>query len=219
MPQGRLSALQVDVLQSLTGVSPPWRLSGGAALAGFYTQHRTTRDLDLFWDQRELGELAKDVELRLVAAGLGVEVLQRDPSFCRLRVSGNGDAVVVDLVAEPVPVIEAPVELSLGDVRVRVDTAHELLVNKLCALLSRSELRDLEDVRVLLDAGGNLQRALSDAPRKDGGFSPITLAWLLEQFPLVTMSRALRWTTEATTKLDEFRQRLIEQVMAAARPD
>jgi hypothetical protein len=214
-----LSALQVDVLQALAGVAPPWRLSGGAALVGFYTQHRTTRDLDLFWEQRELGALVRDVELRLVAVGLGVEVLQRDPAFCRLRVSREGDAVVVDLVAEPVPVIEAPVELSLGDVRLRVDTAHELLVNKLCALLSRSELRDLEDVRVLLDAGGDLQRALTDAPRKDGGFSPITLAWLLEQFPLAAMSRALGWTAAASTNLDEFRRRLIEQVMAAAKPD
>jgi len=49
-------------------------------------------------------------ELRLVAVGLGVEVLQRDPAFCRLRVSRDGDVVVVDLVAEPVPVIEAPVD-------------------------------------------------------------------------------------------------------------
>jgi hypothetical protein len=148
-----------------------------------------------------------------------LSALQRDPAFCRLRVSRDGDTVLVDLVAEPVPVIEAPVDHTLGDVRVRVDTVHELLVNKLCALLSRSELRDLEDVRVLIDAGGDLHRALADAPRKDGGFSPITLAWLLEQFPLAVMSRALGWTADASTKLDEFRRRLIEQVVAAAKPD
>jgi hypothetical protein len=217
--QGRLSALQLDVLRALAAITPPWRLTGGAALAGFYTHHRTTRDLDLFWDRRELGTLAREVEDRLVAAGFTVEVLQRAPSFCRLRAASPEDAVVVDLVADPAPMIEGPVLMALADVRVQVDTQHELLVAKLCALLSRSELRDLEDVRVLLEAGGDLDRALADAPRKDGGFSPITLAWVLEQFPLETMARGLAWAADATSALKAFRARLVTQVLAATASD
>jgi len=40
-------------------------------------------------------------------------------------------------------------------------------------LLERSEIRDLADVKALLDAGGDLDAALRDAPTKDAGFSPV----------------------------------------------
>jgi hypothetical protein len=45
--------------------------------------------------------------------------------------------------------------------------ARDLLVNKLCALLSRSELR----IGVLIAPGVSLDEAIISAPRKDGGFS------------------------------------------------
>ena len=45
---GRLSALQVRILTTLAGaLKERWVLTGGAALGGFYTHHRTTRDLDM----------------------------------------------------------------------------------------------------------------------------------------------------------------------------
>jgi len=49
MPIGKRSALQERVLRLLADVEPRWTLTGGAALAGFHTQHRATRDLDLFF--------------------------------------------------------------------------------------------------------------------------------------------------------------------------
>ena len=44
--------------------------------------------------------------------------------------------------------------LRIGGVSIAVDTKHEILVNKLCALLHRSELRDLMDIAALVAAGG-----------------------------------------------------------------
>jgi hypothetical protein len=44
-----LSALQQRVLVALSEIRPTWTLTGGAALAGFHTRHRETRDLDLFF--------------------------------------------------------------------------------------------------------------------------------------------------------------------------
>ena len=46
MPIGKLSSLQERVLRLLADIEPPWTLTGGAALAGFHTHHRATRDLD-----------------------------------------------------------------------------------------------------------------------------------------------------------------------------
>lgn len=187
MSAADLTPLQLRVLELLAGLEPRWTLTGGGALAGFHLHHRATRDLDLFFrGQVSLdGTLTRDAEARLVAAGLRVDGLQRELAFLRLRVSDGRESTLVDLVAEPVAAVEDAVDRPVGSASIRVDTEHEILVNKLCALLSRSELRDLVDIEALLARGGDLERALADAPRKDGGFSALTLAWLLRQFPMV----------------------------------
>jgi hypothetical protein len=69
-----LSALQWRALGVLAEVRPRWRLTGGAALAGFYLGHRATRDLDLFWAPMEgFGGVVASVEAALVAEHLRVE--------------------------------------------------------------------------------------------------------------------------------------------------
>lgn len=158
-----------------------WTLSGGGALVGYHLGHRTTRDLDLFFKgARSLGRVPLEVEGRLLRAGLAVDRLQTGEMFCRLRVSDGAEAVPVDLVAEPVPGVESPQEVAPG---VFVDTPHEVLVNKLAALYSRWARRDLLDVQALVAAGGDLERALRDVPKKDAGFSPESLAWVLDTLP------------------------------------
>lgn len=64
---------------------------------------------------------------------------------------------------------------------IRVDSPEEILANKLCALRSRSEVRDLVDVRELEKAGFNLEDALSVAQKKDTGLTAAQLAWVLNQ--------------------------------------
>ena len=67
--------------------------------------------------------------------------------------------------------------MTVDDVTILVEAPHQLLVNKLCALLSRSELRDPIDIRALMESGVDLSRALRDCPGQDAGFSPMTFAW------------------------------------------
>ena len=55
------------------------------------------------------------------------------------------------------------------------------MANKLCTLLSRSEIRDLVDVQALEKAGFSLDNALKVAAKKDTGLSPAQLAWVLNQ--------------------------------------
>jgi hypothetical protein len=180
--RSRLLPLQERILEVLAGMEPRWTLFGAGALIGFHLGHRTTRDLDLaFRPLVALGEIPREVEARLRQAGLEVERVQTSVSFVRLRVSQANASVELDLVADPTRPVEPPDEPSAG---VFVDTARELLAQKLCALLSRTELRDLDDVGALLDAGGDLARGLIDAASRDAGFSPPTLAWLLQSFPI-----------------------------------
>ena len=218
MGVGRLTDLQLRCLVVLAEMDPAWTLGGGGALVGAYFGHRETRDLDLFWNGRPfLGEVIPEVRRRLVAAGLAPVVLQSGPSHERLRLTAGGEVLVLDLIAEPNSSLELPGSLDLGSVRVAVDTAHELLVNKLCALLERSELRDLDDVQVLLDGGGDLARALGDAPRKDAGFSPLTLAWVLRHLPVRFLGDASGYPPEAIDRLAEVRGWLVAELVRLAR--
>lgn len=205
------------MLALLAGIEPSWTLTGGAALAGFHLGHRVTRDLDLIWHgARSISAMRREVLARLEADGLTVEALRTTESFCSLLVRDLRESVVVDLVAEPVPTIERPVTERIDGVEIAVDSKHEILVNKLCALLHRSEVRDLLDIAALVAAGGDLERAMLDAPRKDGGFSALTLGWSLSNWKVADAARAAGMA-ERIDELEGCLQRLL-RVAAGERP-
>lgn len=70
MSIGKLSTLQERVLRLLADIEPRWTLTGGAALAGFHTHHRATRDLNLFFrPQAALGTVIGAVREHLERGG------------------------------------------------------------------------------------------------------------------------------------------------------
>lgn len=220
MSGAKLSPLQRRVLRVLAGLTPPWTLTGGGALAGVHLGHRVTRDLDLFWRSRgALGSLVSDTVALLRADGLEVEALRTTPAFGELRVSDGADTCIVDLVAEPFAPIAAPDRALIEGTAIAVDSRHEILASKLATLLERSEPRDLVDVKALLDAGEDLRAALRDAPQKDSGFSPLTLAWVLKGTDQRPALKALGWSAAGIEELLEFRNWLIDRLTAAAAPE
>ncbi|MEA2693270.1 MAG: hypothetical protein QOJ16_2657 [Acidobacteriota bacterium] len=220
MSSGSLTPFQWRLLEVLNGFEPPWTLTGGGALVGVHLKHRVTRDLDLFWHGLDqLGSLPAEVRRRLAGQDLDVSQIQTAPAFARFRVSDGVEVCLIDLVADSVATVDPPLRVQVGGVSISVDSPYEILVNKLCALLGRSELRDLEDVQVLLESGESLERALVDAPQKDGGFSPLTLAWTLRGLQPVVMARAAGWTEEKAADLGKFKDELIQRLLAASDPD
>lgn len=219
MPQGKLSALQQRILVVLSPLRPSWTLTGGAALAGFHTKHRETRDLDLFFHhQQDLGSIIVDATQALQGAGLDVAPVRSSAMFAQLDVRLDAESTIIDLVADPTPIAEVAQPMIIGDATILVETPHQLLVNKLCALLSRSEVRDLIDIRALVESGADLPRALNDYPGQDAGFSPMTFAWGAQSLPLRRIAAAQGWPEPEIEALERFRQGLVEGVMAAARP-
>src|SRR5688572_26085479 len=170
----RLDPFQREVLESFLRLAPDFYLTGGAALAGYHLGHRTTHHLDLFVFEDRLEEGAS--ALRAVARRLDaqVESLRTAPHFRRYLLRRGPDAVVVDLVHDPVP--GAPKVEIAG---VRMGSPDEIFANKLCSLLSRSEIRDVVDAMALERAGYDLGEALRAAMHKDSGLTPAQLAWVL----------------------------------------
>jgi predicted nucleotidyltransferase component of viral defense system len=202
-----LTPLQQALLGAFFRREGRFRLTGGGALAGFHLGHRRTEDLDLFSPDPVLDEGDRALEQAARELGASVERLQTSESFRRRLVRRGSEALVVDLVQDLAP--HAP-ESELVLEGIRMDGPGEILANKLCALLSRSELRDLVDVRALEEAGHRVEDALATAHAKDGGLTPSQLAWVLSQWrigedarvPGGTSPEALRgWLAELCARL------------------
>ena len=69
------------------------------------------------------------------------------------------------------------------------------------------------DVRALLETGGDLTRGLQDAPRKDGGFSPLMLAWVLRRLQIDVLARAVNASEMDVDGLDRFRDELVSRLL------
>lgn len=181
MVKSKLTSLQNDFLREFFNRENRFYLTGGAALVGFYLGHRETNDLDLFTLENEIENGYATVKGVAAALGASVESIQTSPDFRRLLVKREGDAIVVDLIREYVYQIDREKQEIGG---ISIDSPDEILANKLCALLSRSELRDLIDVRELEKRGFQIETALEAAKRKDTGLSPAQLAWVLNSIEL-----------------------------------
>ena len=181
MTNSTLNNLQEEFLTEFFKLESRFFLTGGAALAGFYFGHRETQDLDLFTLENAIESGFESVKATAKELGASIEAIQTAPDFRRLLVKRQDAAIVVDLVREYVFQISKEKSVING---IRVDAPEEIFANKLCALLSRSEIRDLIDVYEFEKADYDLENALRSAAKKDSGFTPAQLVWVLNQIKL-----------------------------------
>jgi predicted nucleotidyltransferase component of viral defense system len=211
----KLTALQRALLEAFFRVEQRFFLTGGAALAGFHLGHRPTLDLDLFTLDPEAFETGRrGLEEAAAALGAAVVVRQRAPGFERYVVSLADESVVVDLVLERVTQVSDQ-KHQVGTIS--VDPVEEILVNKLTAVLSRAEERDLVDLLFLERKGLKIEDWLSAALRKDGGCTPAALAWVLSE---VTVPDGTRLPSAVSpAELRAFVADLVIRLRRAAFPD
>ena len=181
MVASRLTPLQRDLLEAFFRHETRFFLTGGGALAGYYIGHRDTADLDLFTSEDLLAEGEAALHAAASEAGASLENIQTAPDFRRRLARREAEGIVVDLVRDRAPQGSEP-KVQFGSVR--VDPPEEILANKLCALLSRAEIRDLVDVFALERAGHRAESVVVLAGQKDAGLTPAQLAWVLSQIAI-----------------------------------
>ncbi len=177
--QNVLYPFQEQVLQTIAGVETGLYLAGGTAASRAYLQHRFSDDLDLFVnDDDRFGLWVDRVVAALQRSDLWqTRVLQRDPRFGRFVLHQNQTALQIDLV---------------NDVRSRVgtvyrhpllgpiDTAENILANKVTALIDREQPKDLADIwGFCTKMGLSLEDAITGADSKAAGIFHADLARVL----------------------------------------
>jgi hypothetical protein len=207
-----LTDLQYEILQRFFERRDEFFLTGGAALVGFHLHHRVTHDLDFFTTADILDEGERTLRHIADDLSLDMETLRRSPDFRRFLLQGTSDGVVVDLVKDASPQLLE--KMTIG--RIVLDSPREILANKLCALLSRTELRDLVDVARLQEAGHDPIAALDLAAQKDAGMTAAQLAWVLSSFPIPAADTVQYGMSQ--NDLEDFRQSLVRKLTAAAFP-
>jgi len=181
----KLSPFQEEILQAFFRHTSKFHLTGGAALAGYHLGHRTTEDLDLFTHEEAIEEGEQALAALCAEAGADMERIRTAPDFRRQLVTRGNEAVLVDIVLDRAP--GSVEKLTFGNIR--VDTREEIMANKLCSLLSRSEPRDMVDVMALDRAGTRVEDAIPVAMNKDAGLTPAQLAWVLSEVRLAEDAR------------------------------
>lgn len=212
-PRSRLTRLQAEVLAAFFEREQRFYLTGGAALAGYHLGHRDTHDLDLFTLTPAMDDGVRALRDAAGSLNASLQEVRTAPEFRRLLVSRGGEAVIVDLVAEHAEQIHAD---KPAHGLVRVDPPDEIFANKLCALLGRSEVRDIVDVRALQGLGLSLEAALAGARKKDGGLTAGQLAWVLSQITIADHAVVPGGVTPV--ELREYLSRLVDELARLAHP-
>jgi hypothetical protein len=141
----KLYPFQDEVLKIIHPLETGFYLTGGTAASRGYLNHRYSDDLDFFVnDEPDFGLWVERVIQALNSAGnWELEILSRYDRFILLNLSQSELTLKLEFINDfPSRVGEVINHSTLG----KLDTAENILANKLTALLTREEPKDLADV-------------------------------------------------------------------------
>lgn len=189
-----LYPLQDDVIRALAALETGFYLTGGTAASRGYLHHRYSDDLDFFVnDDARFGEWADQLINTLTGeASWSLTVRLRGTRFLGLTVLRDQTELRIDLV---------------NDVRARVgttyqhpvlgpiDTAENILANKVTAVIDREQPKDLADIwGFCTKMHLSLEDAIEGADSKAAGIFHADLARVLCSATQDDW-RLIRWTT------------------------
>ncbi|MDO8609817.1 MAG: nucleotidyl transferase AbiEii/AbiGii toxin family protein, partial [bacterium] len=138
-----LYPLQDKVLKLIDLLKTPFYLTGGTALSRCYFNHRYSDDLDFFVNKDlNFAKLSEQILSNLMK-NFKVEVIIKTESYISIKVN---KILKIDLVND---VQYRYGELEEKKIFSKVDNVKNILSNKLSALISRDEAKDVVDIWVI----------------------------------------------------------------------
>jgi hypothetical protein len=175
----KLYPFQDDVLHIIARLDTGFYLTGGTAASRGYLHHRYTDDLDFFVNDEPEFNLWVDRVIQALNAteGWALEIVSRYDRFARLNLIRPDLALKLELINDvPSHVGQVTTHPVLG----KLDSAENILANKLTALMAREEPKDLADVwGFCCQMKLSLPRAITDAQSKAAGIFPADLSRVL----------------------------------------
>lgn len=140
----KLYRLQDKFLSWWFHLGLPFYLTGGTALGRFYLNHRFSDDLDFFTNadsqyQHHISELKKKIEARFTV-NLQQSLFTDD--FTRFFITENDIFLKIELVNDIDYYVGQPKNYTFG----LIDSPLNILSNKLTAIVSRDEPKDIFDI-------------------------------------------------------------------------
>jgi predicted nucleotidyltransferase component of viral defense system len=194
-----LYPLQDKVLKIIDNLETPFYLTGGTALSRCYLHHRYSDDLDLFVNN-ELN-FAKLVEKILINLNkeFKIKVVIRSESYISLMIN---DQLKVDFVND---VTYKYGELEKQKIYSKVDNLENILSNKLSALISRDEPKDVVDILMIFKKNKvDWKKIFSDVNSKAVGIFPIDVSKRLLDFPVEMIDR-IKWVKGIKPEIKSFK--------------
>jgi len=172
-----LYPFQNRVIKVFNEVDTNFYLTGGTAASRGYLEHRFSDDLDYFVNDDNRFELWVERIIQALTGQWKCEVLQKEERFARLNLLQKDFALKIEMINDmPARVGDIRNHLLLG----RIDSAENILANKVTALLAREEPKDLADIwGFCCQKKLSLQAAITDAQSKAAGVFPVDLARVL----------------------------------------
>jgi len=196
-----LTALKRDFLKRFAAHNQDFFLTGGSALGIFYLQHRLSYDLDFFTSKPNVEWHLLENTVRGIAADIHAECrsLTASPDFHRYQIVRPPESEILDFVIERIPQLDLQKNEFDG---IRVDTIREIMVNKICTLIHRCELKDVLDLYYLQQHGYAVRDYLEETKRKEVGLDPAMISFLLSRLKIDIDPAYLL----APLNLDDFRR-------------
>jgi len=175
----KIYPLQNSIFQLLKRLKTNFYLTGGTAASRGYLHHRFSEDLDFFvnddenfeiWSNRFINALNRINKYRL-------EILLKEERFVRFIIRQREIKLRIELVNDvPSHIGEIISHKILG----RLDSAENILANKITALIDRREPKDLADIwGFCTKMKLSLVKAMEDANSKAAGIFPLEIARIL----------------------------------------
>jgi len=184
----KLYRIQDKVLKVLKPVIGSFYLTGGTALGRFYLNHRFSEDLDFFLNKSDaFHPLIKTIE-KVLAEQCSLlkdqSIIYED--FVRFYIEDEEGMLKVEFVNDIGYRCGVPNTYKYGF----IDTPFNILTNKLTAVVSRDEPKDVFDVCVLSQSYGfNWIEVFSEAKNK-ALINEIDVEHRIKSFPVILFQKA-----------------------------
>jgi hypothetical protein len=172
-----LYPFQDRVIKVINRADTGFYLTGGTAASRGYLEHRFSDDLDYFVNDDNRFGLWVERMIQALNKEWACDVLMKEERYARLNLLQNDVSLKIELINDvPARVGEIQNHPVLG----RLDSAENILANKVTALLDREEPKDLADIwGFCIQKGLSLQAAITNAQSKAAGVFPADLARVL----------------------------------------